>query len=281
MFFTDENLINNVLDPFKSRESNDIPSFISENIFGQRITEEKNTLASFIQKSESTNSWVNDNLYLNKYCFKFNPSLHKEETTRKEDTIQNYFEKKNIFVVHKQKYKNLFTLCKKRKRAMNEKNEEIRNKKKYEGSRQDNDRTKFIRKVLNIYWYKKIVDATNQNSENHIKKFAEKFIYKISKVENKEYLDMTLKDFYEKKELYQLCEPKIIKSHFEHNIKIIEALKDNPTIDNLLSKKYEDLIREYMDSTEYKKYTETLYGYKGKKFQYFVKNFISNSKSKK
>ena len=281
MFFTDESLINNVSDTFKSGDSNDIPSFISENIFGQHIIEEKNKLTLFIQKSESSNSLVNDNLYFNKYCFKFNPFLHKEATTRKEDTIQNYFEKKKIFVVYKQNYKNLFTLCKKRKRAMSGKSEEILNKKKCEGSRQDHDRTKFIRKVLNIYWYKQIVDATNQSSENHIKKFAEKFIYKISKIENKEYLDMTLKDFYEKKELYQLCEPKIIKSHFEHNIKIIEALKDNPTIDNLLSKKYEDLIREYMDSTEYKKYTETLYGYKGKKFQYFVKNFISNSKSKK
>ena len=272
MFNNEEN--NNSF-PLKTKRSNEIPSFESQNI---NSIEENNNLALFCQKSDSSNSAVNDNLYLNKYALNFDPSLHKESTTKKEENIQNCIEKKTKFVTHK---KIRFTSIKKRSRAKKEKKEEIKIKKKCDASRQDNDRTKFIRKTLNIYWYNQIVNAVDQSGKGRVKKFAERFICRISRIENKEYLDMTLKDFYTKKELYQLCEPKIIKTHFEYNIKIIEAYKDNPVINNLLSKTFKDLIEEYKSSDKYKEYSETLIGYKGKKFQYFADNFIVNSKPKK
>ena len=272
MFNNEEN--NNSF-PLKTKRSNEIPSFESQNI---NSIEENNRLALFFQKSDSSNSNVNDDLYLNKYALNFDPSLHKESTTKKEENIQNCIEKKTKFVIHK---KIRFTSIKKRSRAKKEKKEEIKIKKKCDASRQDNDRTKFIRKTLNIYWYNQIVSAINQSNKEHIKKFAEPFICQISRIENKEYLDMTLKDFYTKKELYQFCEPKIIKTHFEYNIKIIEAFKDNPVINNLLSKTFKDIIEEYKNSDKYKKYIESLIGYKGKKFQYFVDHFIVNSKPKK
>ena len=264
--------------PIQTKRSDEIPSFESQNIYS---IEEKNRLTLFLHKSDSSNSAVNDNLYLNKYASNFNPSLHKESTTKKEENIQNCIEKKTKFVIHKKNEIIRFTSSRKRNRAKKEKNEEIRIKKKCDASRQDNDRTKFIRKTLNIYWYDQIGNAINQSNKEHIKKFAEPFICEISKIENKEYLDMTLKDFYMKKELYQLCQPKIIKTHFEYNIKIIEAFKDNPVINNLLSKTFKDIIEEYKNSDEYKKYIESLIGYKGKKFQYFVDHFIVNSKPKK
>ena len=269
---------NNNLYPLQAKRSSEIPSFDSENI---NSIEEKNRLTLFLHKSDSSNSAYNESLYLNKYASNFSPSLQKESTTKKEEIIQNCIVKKAYFVTQKKNDIILFTSCRKRNRNNKEKKEEIRIKKKCDASRQDNDRTKFIRKTLNIYWYNLIGSAINQSNKEHIKKFAEPFICEISKIENKEYLDMTLKDFYMKKELYQLCEPKIIKTHFEYNIKIIEAFKDNPVINNLLSKTFKDLIEEYKNSDKYKEYSETLIGYKGKKYQFFVDNFIVNSKPKK
>ena len=154
MFNNEEN--NNSF-PLKTKRSNEIPSFESQNI---NSIEENNNLALFYQKSDSSNSNVNDNLYLNKYALNFDPSLHKESTTKKEENIQNCIEKKTKFVTHK---KIRFTSIKKRSRAKKEKKEEIKIKKKCDASRQDNDRTKFIRKTLNIYWYNQIVSANFKN----------------------------------------------------------------------------------------------------------------------
>ena len=95
MFNNEEN--NNSF-PLKTKRSNEIPSFESQNI---NSIEENNNLALFCQKSDSSNSNVNDNLYLNKYALNFDPSLHKESTTKKEENIQNCIEKKTKFVTHK------------------------------------------------------------------------------------------------------------------------------------------------------------------------------------
>ena len=275
MFNNEENIISY---QFQSKKSNELSSLESENIYN---IDDKNRLTLLIHPSDSSNSAANENIYLNKYAPNFNNPLNKETTTKKDESIHNFIEKKITFTTYRKNDKILFTLCKKRSKVKKEEKEKNLCKKKCDASRQDNDRTKFIRKTLNIYWYNQIGSAINQSNKEHIKKFAEPFICEISKIENKEYLDMSLKDFYMKKELYQLCEPKIIKTHFEYNIKIIEAFKDNQVINNLLSKKFKDLIEEYKNSDKYKEYSETLIGYKGKKFQYFADNFIINSKPKK
>ena len=89
-------------------------------------------------------------------------------------------------------------------------------------SRQDNDRVKFVRQTLNFYIYNKLTNKIKASKiKQKLKKFPEKLINEIAKINNKKYLDMTLENLYLNKELYNSKE---LLKHFEHNLAIIKYI---------------------------------------------------------
>ena len=97
------------------------------------------------------------------------------------------------------------------------------NKKSY-SSRQDNDRVKFVRQTLNFYLYNKLTNIIKLSKiKQKLKKLPEKLINEIAKLNNKKYLNLSLEDFYTRRELYNSKE---LSKHFEYNLLIINHLKD-------------------------------------------------------
>jgi len=195
--------------------------------------------------------------------------------------IENIGEK--IEIKNEKKKDKLFLIKKTEKlRIIEEK------RKKRFNSRQDNDRVKFVRQILNYYLYQKMMVIIKSYSiKLKLKKFPEKLINEISQINNKQYLDLTIEELYINKELYN--SKKLLK-HYEHNLRIINLLyknKDNEFkeklgIERLLKMKYKDLINEYLQSNEYKQKIYELNKnndkYNVEKFKFFANNYIKNYK---
>ena len=192
------------------------------------------------------------------------------------------FEKK--CQINKEKKKWIPFSIKKVKKIKN-KREKKSNRKSY-SSRQDNDRVKFVRQTLNFYLYNKLTNIIKSSKiKQNLKKFPEKLINEIAKINNKKYLNMTLEDFYIRKELYNSKE---LLKHFEHNLVIINHImeennknfRETSGVEILLKMKFRDLINQYLQSNEYKqKMTELNKNngiYFAEKFRYFSDNFINN-----
>ena len=196
---------------------------------------------------------------------------------------QKYYEQK--CQINKEKKKCVPFSIKKIKK-MKKKDEEKVNR-KYLSSRQDNDRVKFVRQILNFYLYNKLTNIIKSNYEtkHKLKKFPEKLINEIAKLNNKQYLYMTLEELYLQKELYN---SKDLLKHFEHNLVIInhikketkEKFRETSDIEILLKMKFRDIINEYLKSNEYKQKMFELNKKNGiyfaEKFRYFSANFINN-----
>ena len=159
------------------------------------------------------------------------------------------------------------------------------NRKSY-SSRQDNDRVKFVRQTLNFYLYNKLTNIIKSSKiKQKLKKFPEKLINEIAKINNKKYLNLTLEDFYTRRELYNSKE---LLKHFEHNLVIINHImeennknfRETSGVEILLKMKFRDIINQYLKSDEYKqKMTELNKNngiYFAEKFRYFSDNFINN-----
>ena len=159
------------------------------------------------------------------------------------------------------------------------------NRKSY-SSRQDNDRVKFVRQTLNFYLYNKLTNIIKSSKiKQKLKKFPEKLINEIAKLNNKKYLNLTLEDFYTRRELYNSKE---LSKHFEYNLVIINHLKDEKNkiflekygVEALLKMKFIDLIRIYLQSEQFQQKMNELNENKGaylsEKFKYFANNFINN-----
>ena len=192
------------------------------------------------------------------------------------------FEKK--CQINKEKKKWIPFSIKKVKKIKN-KREKKSNRKSY-SSRQDNDRVKFVRQTLNFYLYNKLTNIIKLSKiKQKLKKFPEKLINEIAKINNKKYLNLTLEDFYTRRELYNSKE---LLKHFEHNLVIINHImeennknfRETSGVEILLKMKFRDLINQYLKSDEYKqKMTELNKNngiYFAEKFRYFSDNFINN-----
>lgn len=192
------------------------------------------------------------------------------------------FEKK--CQINKEKKKWIPFSIKKVKKIKN-KREKKSNRKSY-SSRQDNDRVKFVRQTLNFYLYNKLTNIIKLSKiKQKLKKFPEKLINEIAKINNKKYLNLTLEDFYTRRELYNSKE---LLKHFEYNLVIINHLKDEKNkiflekygVEALLKMKFIDLIRIYLQSEQFQQKINELNENKGaylsEKFKYFANNFINN-----
>ena len=114
----------------------------------------------------------------------------------------------------------------------------------------DNILKKIKRRFINKALIKKLNAILKSiGSKLFFEKFAQCLVSNVNKENNKELLDMTLLDIFEKKELYgnDLV-------NYKHNIKVIKSkeVMENTTMKNILNKKYKQLFEEYTNSYEFK-----------------------------
>jgi len=116
---------------------------------------------------------------------------------------------------------------------------------------QDNMRKKIKRGFLNNALIKNINEnLKNIESKLYLEKFPQKLVCDITKKSNKDILDMSLKQIFEKKELYDDND----LSKYYHNLKVIKSkqIQENSKLKAILNKKYFELFEEYINSKEFK-----------------------------
>ena len=131
--------------------------------------------------------------------------------------------------------------------------------------RADNYRVKIVRDILNKYLYNKVKTIIKGIIQDKFKKFPIDVSKKLSRKKNKNFLDMTLKDFYETKELYNHNQNEKI---FEHNLNIINELRkdcykdfrEKSRFDDILEMTFSNLVVEYLQSEQYYAYISKLKG---------------------
>ena len=189
-------------------------------------------------------------------------SPQKEEIKQKidieitDDNNKNIKESKNIFEVIYPETTNLF---KNNNIYENDlQNGEYNFKKRIKSKQKlkrfkcrDNIRKMIKRRFFNTY----LKNALN----NKLKKAGYKLFFEyfpqcfagvVIKEKEKIYLNMELRQFFEKKDLYK---QKNLTNYY-HNLKVLKQLKDdkNEIIEAILDKKYIDLFNEYLNSKEFK-----------------------------
>ena len=114
----------------------------------------------------------------------------------------------------------------------------------------DNIRKKIKRGFLNNALINKINTIIKSNrGKLCFKRFQQHFVSDVAKKSNKVLLNMTLKEIFEKKEIYDTKELKF----YYHNLKLIqsEEILENEELRNILNKKYCELYDEYLNSKEF------------------------------
>ena len=114
----------------------------------------------------------------------------------------------------------------------------------------DNIRKKIKRGFLNNALINKINTIIKSNrGKLCFKRFQKHFVSDVAKKSNKVLLNMTLKEIFEKKEIYDTKELKF----YYHNLKLIqsEEILENEELKNILNKKYCELYDEYLNSKEF------------------------------
>ena len=140
-------------------------------------------------------------------------------------------------------------------------------------------RKKIKRRFLNFALVGNINEILkNIDKALYLEKFPSNFVSNITKRSNKNLLNMTLQEIFEKKELY---EENNLKNYY-HNLKVIksEQIQKNIDLKEILNKKYRELFKEYINSKEFK--IDEINRLKKNKMQddyikryiYLAKNFI-------
>ena len=106
-------------------------------------------------------------------------------------------------------------------------------------------------------------------------------INQISRKKNKHFLEFTLKEFYETKELYKENQ---IENTFEHNLSIINELRkdfykdlwEESGLDDILNMTFSDLIVQYLRSEVCRKNINKLNGNEKYYYSSFATRFIED-----
>ena len=149
-------------------------------------------------------------------------------------------EKDSIFTPIKIDSPNEETFCQKKRYS----------EKRRRRENQDNIRKKIRRGFLNRGIIKKLNSILKNNgSESSFEKFQKNLINNVTKKANKEFMNMTLKEIFEKKELYQESELK----NYEQNLNLIKSMEiqENKEIQNILNKKLCVIYEDYLNSKEF------------------------------
>ena len=171
-----------------------------------------------------------------------------------------YPEKNSIFTKNKDKFKinNYYSdddtkkklkLFKSTKRAMIKIRRTHKIQRRMEN--RDNIRRKIKRGFFNSNLIKKLNDILKSiGSRLFFEKFPQNFVTDVVKQSNKELINLTIYEIFEKKELYKEED----YPHYYHNLKVIknEEIKKNIVMRKILDKKYYELFDEYINSNEFK-----------------------------
>ena len=115
---------------------------------------------------------------------------------------------------------------------------------------QDNMRKKIKRGFLNNSLIQKMNELLKSSgSILYFEKFPQNFVCNISRQTNNKLLNMTLKEIFENKELYDVKD----LNNYNHNLKVIqnEKIKECNELKIILNKKYCELFEEYINSKEF------------------------------
>ena len=118
----------------------------------------------------------------------------------------------------------------------------------------DDIRVKIKRAFLNNFLKNKLnKELKSIGSKKYFEKFPKHFSSDPHKKRNKEIINMTLGEIFEKKELY-IYENEKGLFNFWQNLKIVqsEEIKKNEKFQNILNKTFRELYEEYLNSDEFK-----------------------------
>ena len=129
-------------------------------------------------------------------------------------------------------------------------------KKRRRARKEDKDdiRVKIKRAFYNISLRNKLNNKLKSiGSKKYFEKFPKYFASDPNKKRNKEILNMTLNQIFEKKELYNY-EDDCGKTKYLHNLKTVqnEEIKKNEEFQKILNKTFRELFEEYINSDEFK-----------------------------
>ena len=236
--------------------------------------------------------------YLDEFDRQFEPNANRtlNDLTRSSDNFnlpdtpeEINAEKKseNIEDSSLKKDKNIF-LIKKVKR--NETDTDINRKEVSKKLREDN-----IRTCIGRHFFSFLIDLIVKMQQQcncilYLQKFPRDFILHAAEKSNKHYLEYTLEELFENKQLYENKDPFDV---YSMNLKVIHELKSEKNkkimemfgYDKILKMKYRELYKLYSKSNEYKQYKQQiieLYEKKGikekEKIDLWFDNFIERYK---
>ena len=179
------------------------------------------------------------------------------EENQKDSTKSEKYGK--IFVISKDKKKESLFIKTNTKSSFSKEDEKLIGKKRLEIRRprrenKDNMRKKIKRSFLNYALIKKLNDKLKSKGyAKYFEKFPSFFVTDIDRKRNKDILNMTLKEIFEKKELYKYENQKGF-SNYLHNLKVVqsEEISENSDFKNIFNKTFSELYIEYINSDDYK-----------------------------
>jgi len=216
----------------------------------QNETEYSSLSLNYINSEKNIDQFCNFDLNMNideAYTKIFKPTESKEKKEKIFDVVLRERERE---------IKSLFTNIENEESNSNINDENFLKRKRYPQKRrrrenQDNMRKKIKRGFMNIALITKInVNLKLNNIVSYLEKFPQNLVCDVTKKTNKDLIDMTLEQIFEKKELYDEDD----LSKYEHNLKVVKSkeVQQNSELKAILNKKYSELFEEYIKSKEFK-----------------------------
>ena len=216
----------------------------------QNETEYSSLSLNYINSEKNIDQFCNFDLNMNideAYTKIFKPTESKEKKEKIFDVVRREREGE---------IKSLFTNIENEESNSNINDENFLKRKRYPQKRrrrenQDNMRKKIKRGFMNKALITKInVNLKLNNIISYLEKFPQNLVCDVTKKTNKDLIDMTLEQIFEKKELYDEND----LNKYEHNLKVIKSkeVQQNSELKAILNKKYSELFEEYINSKEFK-----------------------------
>jgi hypothetical protein len=216
----------------------------------QNETEYSSLSLNYINPEKNIDQFCNFDLNMNideAYTKIFKPTESKEKKEKIFDVVLREREGE---------IKSLFTNIENEESNSNINDENFLKRKRYPQKRrrrenQDNMRKKIKRGFINKALIMKINFILKDNYiKSYLEKFPQHLVCDVTKKTNKDLIDMTLEQIFEKKELYDESD----LSKYYHNLKVIKSkeVQENLELKAILNKTYSELFEEYINSKEFK-----------------------------
>ena len=135
---------------------------------------------------------------------------------------------------------------------------------------QDNIRKVVKRRFINTYLIKVLNKKLKKlGFKKTLHKFPQGFAGDATKEKNKEFMNMTLLQIFEKNDSYENQDLK----NFKYNLDIVKKIKSDENIRLILDKKYCELYEEYINSDEFEKEEINRLKKKKKFSEYYVQRY--------